>query len=238
MTKQLLDRCALVRSSFFVFMDRDEDKNAKREPGQYSAILTKQACSIRDLLYGIPRLRVALWFLLLGLPVFVANCILETRQDFWFLCFHCRWHLKVFLFFSSIQREKFWKIFLLSWKIFCKRTLLCTWLDFGEFFFAGTKQALPSGQYCSLLYGKLRVQTRWTKSCTVIGYLSGQDGVILPAQDCPFCSHNDIPLKSKQVLESVRSQNIFGDSKKVFFYFSVRIELGNEKIETCHHFCK
>ena len=74
---------------FFRFYG-DEDKNPKREPGQYSAILTKQACSIRDLLYGIARLRDALWFLLLGLPVFVANCILETRQDFWFLCFHCR----------------------------------------------------------------------------------------------------------------------------------------------------
>lgn len=55
------DRCILVRSSFCILMDRDENKNAKREPGQYSAILTKQGCSIRDLFYGIPRLRVALF---------------------------------------------------------------------------------------------------------------------------------------------------------------------------------
>ena len=120
MTKRLLDRCALVRSSFFVFMDRDEDKNAKREPGQYSAILTKQACSIRDLLYGIPRLRVALWFLLLGLPVFVANCILETRQDFWFLCFHCRWHFRFSCFLLPSRERNSGKSFCCHGKYFAK----------------------------------------------------------------------------------------------------------------------
>jgi len=43
-------------SFFCVFMDRDElevDKHAKKERGQYPAILTKQAWSIKDLLYGI-----------------------------------------------------------------------------------------------------------------------------------------------------------------------------------------
>ena len=38
-----------------VFMDRDEvevHKNAKKERGQYPAILTVQAWSIKDLLYG------------------------------------------------------------------------------------------------------------------------------------------------------------------------------------------
>ena len=45
-------------SSFFcvrVIMDRDEvevNKNAEKERGQYPAILTKQAWSIKDLLYG------------------------------------------------------------------------------------------------------------------------------------------------------------------------------------------
>ena len=42
--------------SFCVFMDRDEvelHKNAKRERGQYPAILTELAWSIKDLLYGI-----------------------------------------------------------------------------------------------------------------------------------------------------------------------------------------
>ena len=43
-------------SSFFAFfMDRDEvgvHKNAKKERGQYPVILTEQAWSIKDLLYG------------------------------------------------------------------------------------------------------------------------------------------------------------------------------------------
>ena len=42
--------------SFCVFMDRDEvevHKNVKRERGQYPAILTEPAWSIKDLLYGI-----------------------------------------------------------------------------------------------------------------------------------------------------------------------------------------
>ena len=43
-------------SSFFcALMDRDEvevHKNAKKERGQYPAILTEQAWSIKDLLYG------------------------------------------------------------------------------------------------------------------------------------------------------------------------------------------
>ena len=43
-------------SSFFcLFMDRDEvevHKLAKKERGQYPAILTEQTWSIKDLLYG------------------------------------------------------------------------------------------------------------------------------------------------------------------------------------------
>ena len=46
----------LAEFSFCVFMDRDEvevHKNVKRERGQYPAILTELAWSIKDLLYGI-----------------------------------------------------------------------------------------------------------------------------------------------------------------------------------------
>ena len=39
------------RSFFYVFMDGDE-LNAKKEQGQYPAILIEQAWSIKDLLYG------------------------------------------------------------------------------------------------------------------------------------------------------------------------------------------
>ena len=50
------DGWILAEFSFCVFMDQDEvevHKNAKRELGQYPAILTKLAWSIKDLLHGI-----------------------------------------------------------------------------------------------------------------------------------------------------------------------------------------
>ena len=50
------DGWILVEFSFCVFMDRDEvgvHENAKRERGQYPAILTELAWSIKDLLSGI-----------------------------------------------------------------------------------------------------------------------------------------------------------------------------------------
>ena len=54
--REVKDGWILVEFSFCVFMDRDEvevNKNAKRERGQYPAILTELAWSIKDLLYGI-----------------------------------------------------------------------------------------------------------------------------------------------------------------------------------------
>ena len=42
-------------------------------------------------------------------------------------------------------------------------------------------------RYGILFYGQLREQASWIKSCAVIGYLSGLDGAILPAQDYPPC---------------------------------------------------
>ena len=63
----------LAKFSFCIFMGRDDvelHKNAKRERGQFPAILMKLAYSVKDLLYGIPCLLVALcsyfcvcWFL-------------------------------------------------------------------------------------------------------------------------------------------------------------------------------
>ena len=50
------DGWIIAEFSFCVFMDRDEvevHKNVKRERGQYPAILTKLAWSIKDLLCGI-----------------------------------------------------------------------------------------------------------------------------------------------------------------------------------------
>jgi len=50
------DGWILAKFFFSVFMDQDEvkvHKHAKNEQGQYPAILTEQAWSIKDLLYGI-----------------------------------------------------------------------------------------------------------------------------------------------------------------------------------------
>ena len=71
----------------------------------------------------------------------------------------------------------------------------------------------------------------------MIGYLSEQDGAILLARDCPFCSRNNILPKSERVHESFLSQTIFRDTKKTFCDFSVGMELENEKTETHYHFC-
>ena len=46
----------------------------------------------------------------------------------------------------------------------------------------------------------------------MIGYPGGQNGAILPARECPFCSCNKISLKSKRVHESSLSEHIFRDS--------------------------
>ena len=46
-----------------------------------------------------------------------------------------------------------------------------------------------------LLYGKLRERARWTEFRAVINYPRGQDGAILPARDCPFCSRKNISPK-------------------------------------------
>ena len=91
--------------------------------------------------------------------------------------------------------------------------------------------------YTHLLYGKLCKPLVCGKFCVLIGYPSGQDGAILPARDCPFCSHNNISPKSKRVHESFLSQNIFHDSKKIFCHLFVEMELENEKTETRYHFC-
>ena len=53
----------------------------------------------------------------------------------------------------------------------------------------------------------------------------------MPNRDCPFCSPNQIPPKSKRVHKScfLKKINIFRASKKIFSDFSVRMEKENEK---------
>ena len=66
LTKRKVKMAGYWPSSLFrFFMDRDEfkvHKKANRERGKYPVILTELAWSIKDLLYGISRLHVALCF--------------------------------------------------------------------------------------------------------------------------------------------------------------------------------
>ena len=81
--------------------------------------------------------------------------------------------------------------------------------------------AARRGLFTNNYMAKLCERVRWTKYGAVIGYARGQDGAILPARDCPFCSRNNILLKAKRV------QNIFCDSKKILCDFFVGMELEN-----------
>ena len=83
---------------------------------------------------------------LLCLSVFVAKRIFKTYQRFCFLCF-----ILVDAFSGSIKTEK-------SQKEEKRRKLSCTRLNFGEILFAGTKRAVPSGQYRSILPARVANQ--------------------------------------------------------------------------------
>ena len=105
-------------------MDWDEvevHKDAKREQGQYPAILTEQAWSIKDSLYGIKSTEKMTFVLVYFRAPKRKPVICKSDNAF-----------SVFSFSSSIRTEKPQKIFLLSREIFCERKLSCTRLNFGE----------------------------------------------------------------------------------------------------------
>ena len=128
-------------------MDRDEvqvHKNAKRERGRYSATLTELAWSIKDLLYGIPRLHVALCFYFCVCWFFLPNIFLKLINIFVFFVFILV-DASVFSSSSSIPAENLQKIFLLSRKIFCGRKLSCTRLDLSEILLRDQKGQSQAG---------------------------------------------------------------------------------------------
>ena len=84
------DGWILARFSFCIVMDQDEvevHKDAKREQGQYPAISTELAWSIKDLLYGIPCLHVGLHFYFCVRQFLLQNIFLKLINIFSFLCF-------------------------------------------------------------------------------------------------------------------------------------------------------
>ena len=135
-------------------MDRDEvevHKNAKRERGQYQAILTELAWSIKDLLYGIKNTEKMI-FVLVYFRALKRKPVI-CKSDVLFSLFSFSLTLSVFSFSSSIPTEKSQKIFLLPRKIFCKRKLSCTRLDFDEILLReqnGQSRAGSIGPSCPL----------------------------------------------------------------------------------------
>ena len=99
---------------------------------------------------------------LLCLPVFVAKRIFKTHQHFYFLCFHSRWRF----FWFHKDRENTKNLFTLAENNFGERKLSCTRLNFGEILFAGTKRAVPGGQYRSILPARVANQnTEFAEYC-------------------------------------------------------------------------
>ena len=89
-----------------------------------------------------------------NLPVFAGKRIFKTYQHFCFRCFHSRWHF----FWFHKDREITKNIFTLAENNFGEGKLSCTRLNFGEILFAGTKRAVPGGQYRSILPARLAIQ--------------------------------------------------------------------------------
>ena len=93
-------------------------EDAKRERGQYPAILTELAWSIKDLLYGIESTEKMIFVLVYFRAVKRKPVICKSDT--------------AFRFSSSLPTEISQKIFLMCRKIFCERKLSCIRLDFGE----------------------------------------------------------------------------------------------------------
>ncbi len=120
------------------------DKHAKRERNQYPAILTERAWSIKDLLYGIPRIHVSFFFTF----VFVGFCYKIVNIFFFVFILFDAFGFRHFEFLP--EREAREKPLTVTKYIFRKRTfvhLLGLWPNF----IAGIKRAIPREQYRSIL---------------------------------------------------------------------------------------
>ena len=119
-------------------MDRDEvevHKNAKRGRGQYPAILTELAWSIKDLLYGMKSTEKMIFVLVYFRALKRKPVILKSDNAFRFSRF----------LVPSRQRNH-------RKSFYChgKKTVVHP-LGLPRNFMVGTKRAIPSGQYRSIL---------------------------------------------------------------------------------------
>ena len=94
---------------------------------------------------------------------------------------------------------------------------------------------VPPGHYKKLFYGLLRKRARWSESCVLIGYPSGQDGPILPARDFPLCSRKSEILwcqpgfwpYNKFFIDQVCLVKMAGYWPRLFFrFYGPRLRLG------------
>ena len=124
-------------------MDRDEvevHKKAKRKRGQYPAILTELAWSIKDLLYGIKSTEKMIFELVYFRALKRKPVICKSENAFRF---------SRFLVQINMYADKSQKIFLLSQKILWERKLSCTRLDFGEILLREQNGQSPAGSIAS-----------------------------------------------------------------------------------------
>ena len=89
---------------------------------------------------------------LLCLPVFVTKGIFKTHQYFCFLCFHSSWRF----FWFHKDRENAKNLFTLAENNFENFRALAWTL--AKILFAGTKRAVPGGQYRSILPARVANQ--------------------------------------------------------------------------------
>ena len=123
-------------------MDRDEvevHKDAKRELGQYPAILIELAWSMKDLLYGIKSTEKMIFVLVYFRALKRKPVICKSHNAFRFS------HFLV----PSRQRNRR-KSFYCHGKYFAKKTFVHP-LGLRRNVIAGRKRAIPSGQYLSIL---------------------------------------------------------------------------------------
>ena len=103
-------------------------KIAKRELGQYPAIFTELAWSIKDLLYGTKKR----W------KNYLRTCLFSSTEKESSYLQKC-WRVSIFSFSSSIPTEKSQKILLSSRKIFLRKKTFVQPLGIWRNFIVGTK---------------------------------------------------------------------------------------------------
>ena len=147
----------LAESSFCVFMDRDEveiHKNAKRERGQCPAILTELAWSIKDLFYGIKGTEKMIFVLVYVRALKRKPVIYKSDNAF-----------RLFRFLVHPAREITENLSTITENILRKKTFVHP-LGLRRNVVAGTKRAIPSGQYGSILPARVaNHSTAFGSSC-------------------------------------------------------------------------